>query len=209
AFNNFTLSFLYRTIKAVADIYEYAMSYLKEKAWLCGERRAKKRLLHQYHSSVDEKTEMFIVENFTRYNSNIRFLISTIAFGMGIQVDDIEIVIHWGVSKTVLSYWQEVGRCGRSGRRSEAYLYATMRSLDKRHTTDEVIKLCASLNEACIRWSILKCLLVEGMDTSSLDALEFRDECKGVKEDDDYNLGSCEYLLANAPKKYVYASKNF
>jgi len=45
-----------------------------------------------------------------------RCLISTVAFGMGVQIGNVEEVIHWGVAKDLLSYWQEAGRCARDGR---------------------------------------------------------------------------------------------
>ncbi len=36
--------------------------------------------------------------------------------GMGIKVEDIDMVFHWDPSKNILAYWQEVGRCARDGR---------------------------------------------------------------------------------------------
>jgi ATP-dependent helicase YprA (DUF1998 family) len=52
---------------------------------------------------------------FCKSNSNLRCLFSTIAFGLGMQVPDVDIVIHWGPSDDILQYWQEVGRCGHVG----------------------------------------------------------------------------------------------
>jgi superfamily II DNA helicase RecQ len=70
------------------------------------------------------KIETRILEEFTKADSNIKVLISTVAFGMGVNITDIDIVVHWGLPTSPLSYWQEVGRCSRDGRNGYAVCYA-------------------------------------------------------------------------------------
>lgn len=41
---------------------------------------------------------------------------SDCSFGDGIGINDVDMVVHMGSSKSLLSYWQEVGRCARDGR---------------------------------------------------------------------------------------------
>ena len=50
---------------------------------------------------------------------------------MGISISDVHIVIHWGSPKHPLCYWQEVGRAGRDGQLSLAFMKAYPRSLMK------------------------------------------------------------------------------
>ena len=44
----------------------------------------------------------------------IRLLISTIAFGMGIDIPNIRYVVHYGISSSLEAWYQEAGRAGRN-----------------------------------------------------------------------------------------------
>lgn len=66
-----------------------------------------------YHASLPLKTRSDVVKKFLR--NEIKVIVATIAFGMGIDKPDIRHVIHYGASKNLASYQQEVGRAGRDG----------------------------------------------------------------------------------------------
>jgi superfamily II DNA helicase RecQ len=70
-----------------------------------------------------------IIQNFVKEESTIRFIICTVAFGLGVNIPDIRFVVHWGACDSALQYWQEAGRAGRDGNEGKAYMYATKSSI--------------------------------------------------------------------------------
>ena len=51
-----------------------------------------------------------------------RIMIATTAFGMGVDVPDIRLVIHFNLPLSVIDYYQQIGRAGRDGEKSRCVL---------------------------------------------------------------------------------------
>lgn len=71
-----------------------------------------------YHSKIDNRYE---IENLVKENK-YKCIVATNAFGMGIDKSDFRFIIHTQFPASPLHYYQEIGRAGRDGERSNIYL---------------------------------------------------------------------------------------
>ncbi|XP_070547318.1 ATP-dependent DNA helicase RecQ-like [Ptychodera flava] len=103
-------------LRQLAKLSRCILSALGDDAY-CGDRSVLTCLVSTFHSSLEDTDQKRVVDHFSHPTSIIRCVIATIAFGMGVNIPDIGIIIHWGAPSSVVDYWQEVGRGGRDGRR--------------------------------------------------------------------------------------------
>lgn len=82
-----------------------------------------------FHAGLTSKEKFFKQKKFI--DNAYQVMVATNAFGMGIDKPDVRYVIHYELSDSLESYFQEAGRAGRDGQTSYCILLHTEADKDK------------------------------------------------------------------------------
>lgn len=85
-----------------------------------------------FHGDMTADERMNVVEQFK--NGDINIVFATNAFGMGIDIPDIRVVIHYMIPESIEQYYQEVGRASRDECGANAYLLYSNKNIEVKKT---------------------------------------------------------------------------
>lgn len=89
--------------------------------WHAGVRAA------PYHAGLEHGVRRMVLQQFLA--DHVDCVVATSAFGMGIDKPNVRTVLHFGLSTSLESYYQEAGRAGRDGRRGHCLMLWTLGDL--------------------------------------------------------------------------------
>ncbi len=73
-----------------------------------------------FHAGMPPQDRQMVQDAFLRGHLDI--MVATIAFGMGVDKADVRTVVHLALPGSLEAYYQEIGRAGRDGQMSAAFL---------------------------------------------------------------------------------------
>jgi ATP-dependent DNA helicase RecQ len=82
-----------------------------------------------YHAGLNESLKTERLNNFI--TDKVKVMVSTSAFGMGIDKPNVRCVIHFDLPENLAQYYQEIGRAGRDRKEASAELLMNSKSIDQ------------------------------------------------------------------------------
>ena len=114
-----------------------------------------------------------------------RIMVATTAFGMGVDVPDIRLVLHFNLPLNVIDYYQQIGRAGRDGNPAHAVLLYAKEDLDlNRHILDH-----GGYAPKLEKW--LHCRLDEMANVAASDSCMVRQVLGALGEESSTNCNRC------------------
>lgn len=141
-----------------------------------------------YHAGMSNEERSRVQEAFQR--DSIKIIVATIAFGMGIDKSNVRFVIHHDVPKNMEGYYQETGRAGRDGLRSDAILY---------YSAGDIMKLLSftEIDNNAQQSAILKKKLMQMKEFAEYEGCRRQYILQYFGEKAPAYCGSCDYCLSN------------
>ena len=131
-----------------------------------------------YHAKLDEVTKERVMKGIGD-DGKVRLLFTTIAFGLGIDIKDIDVVVVWG-ARNFIQLYQEVGRCAQGiGKSGTAYVFITGKTIAKSNDPAmlDLSKVSKLADTKCLQACILEKFILDGMPGYTLNKINHKEGC--------------------------------
>ncbi|XP_057683212.1 ATP-dependent DNA helicase Q4 isoform X2 [Corythoichthys intestinalis] len=158
-------------------------------------RKPLKWQAESYHAGLSGSERRRVQNNFMC--GQLRIVVATVAFGMGLDKSDVRGIIHYNMPKSFESYVQEIGRAGRDGEPAHCHLFLDPEGMDlhelRRHIYSDTVdyytvkRLVQKVFPPCKckqiqkkRQELFQVMLKEDIDDAELlEMMEMRDQENG------------------------------
>lgn len=134
---------IYGNLEACGDGFDYFGSVLGSEQYSPPGAPAmfENRLFAQYHANYPSKYKDALVQNLINGTCKARIIFVTVAFGVGIDCQDVQHIVHIGIPCTIEDFFQEIGRAGRDGSNSTSVCYYNSHDISRaRKALDPVMR---------------------------------------------------------------------
>lgn len=114
----------------------------------------KHRFFAQFHAKTTKETKAVIIAELTKSQPRMRFVVATVALGMGLDCPSIERIVHIRPPTRLGSYFQEIGRAGRDGRPATAILHYNNSDIAQNTGVEETMRTYCR-GKSCLRRQLM------------------------------------------------------
>lgn len=149
-----------------------------------------------YHAGLSANEREDVQTKLDR--NELRILVATNAFGMGINYPDVRLVVHYQMPANIESFYQEMGRAGRDGKESLCLLLFAKK--DKGLQSFFIQQSSAAQSVISNRWDSLGAFMqfIEGGECRHAGILTYFRDAERIE-----SCGHCDACAPNSPLRVI------